>query len=149
VGWSLVVATFSWSKASWTISLEIKNYMPTVEQLKRNSRVKKRSYSKSPGLEKSPQRKGVCIKVYTKTPKKPNSAVRKIARVKLADKQEFTAYIPGEGHNLQEHSVVLVRGGRAKDLPGVRYHLVRGKYDLQGVQNRFQRRSKYGAKKPK
>jgi small subunit ribosomal protein S12 len=101
--------------------------MPTIEQLKNNPRVKKRSYSK--------------------TPKKPNSAIRKIARVKLTNKQEFIAYIPGEGHNLQEHSVVLIRGGRVKDLPGVRYHLIRGKYDLQGVQNRSQRRSKYGAKK--
>ena len=95
--------------------------MPTIEQLKRNSRVKKRSYSKAPGLNKNPQRKGVCTKVYTKTPKKPNSAIRKVARVKLTNKQEFIAYIPGEGHNLQEHSVVLVRGGRVKDLPGVRY----------------------------
>ena len=109
----------------------------------------KRSYSKAPALNKNPQKKGVCTKVYTKTPKKPNSAIRKVARVKLTNKQEFIAYIPGEGHNLQEHSVVLVRGGRVKDLPGVRYHLIRGKYDLQPVANRLQRRSKYGAKKNK
>jgi len=121
--------------------------MPTTEQLKRSPRIKKRTYSKAPGLSKNPQKKGVCTKVYTKTPKKPNSAIRKVARVKLTNKQEFIAYIPGEGHNLQEHSVVLIRGGRVKDLPGVRYHLIRGKYDLQAVQNRSQRRSKYGAKK--
>ncbi len=121
--------------------------MPTIEQLKRRCRSKKSSCSKTPGLQKNPQKKGVCIKVYTKTPKKPNSAIRKVARVKLSGGLEFIAYVPGEGHNLQEHSVVLVRGGRVKDLPGVRYHLVRGKYDLQPVQNRFQRRSKYGAKK--
>ena len=123
--------------------------MPTIEQLKRKSRVKKRSYSKAPALDRSPQKKGVCTKVYTKTPKKPNSAIRKVARVKLTNKKEFIAYIPGEGHNLQEHSVVLIRGGRVKDLPGVRYHLIRGKYDLQPVKNRLQRRSKYGAKKNK
>ena len=123
--------------------------MPTIEQLKRKSRVKKRSYSKAPALDRSPQKKGVCTKVYTKTPKKPNSAIRKVARVKLTNKHEFIAYIPGEGHNLQEHSVVLIRGGRVKDLPGVRYHLIRGKYDLQPVKNRLQRRSKYGAKKNK
>ena len=121
--------------------------MPTIEQLKRRPRVKKRSYSKAPGLEKNPQKKGVCTKVYTKTPKKPNSAIRKVARVKLTNKQEFITYIPGEGHNLQEHSVVLIRGGRVKDLPGVRYHLIRGKYDLQPVNKRSQRRSKYGVKK--
>ena len=121
--------------------------MPTIEQLKRRCRSKKSSCSKTPGLQKNPQKKGVCIKVYTKTPKKPNSAIRKVARVKLSGGLEFIAYVPGEGHNLQEHSVVLVRGGRVKDLPGVRYQLVRGKYDLQPVQNRFQRRSKYGAKK--
>lgn len=121
--------------------------MPTKEQLKRNSRVKKQLYVKAPALQGSPQKKGVCVKVYTKTPKKPNSAIRKVARIRLTNNSEFIAYIPGEGHNLQEHSVVLVRGGRVKDLPGVRYHLIRGKYDLQGVQNRSQRRSKYGSKK--
>ena len=123
--------------------------MPTKEQLKRNSRIKKQLYTKTPALQGSPQKKGVCVKVYTKTPKKPNSAIRKVARIRLTNNSEFIAYIPGEGHNLQEHSVVLVRRGRVKDLPGVRYHLIRGKYDLQGVQNRSQRRSKYGSKKNK
>ena len=123
--------------------------MPTIEQLKRSPRTKKRVYSKTPGLNKNPQKKGVCTKVYTKTPKKPNSAIRKVARVKLTNKQEFIAYIPGEGHNLQEHSVVLIRGGRVKDLPGVRYHILRGNLDTQGVANRKKRRSLYGTKKGK
>jgi len=105
--------------------------------------------SKVPALEASPQKRGVCTRVYTTTPKKPNSALRKVAKVRLTTGYEVISYIGGEGHNLQEHSVVLIRGGRVKDLPGVRYHLIRGKYDLQGVQNRFQRRSKYGAKKPR
>jgi len=126
----------------------MKNHMPTIEQLKRSSRVKKRSYSKAPGLEKNPQRKGVCTKVYTKTPKKPNSAIRKIARVKLANKQEFIAYIPGEGHTLQSHGVVMIRGGRTRDLPGVKYKCIRGKFDLLGVYERRNGRSKYGRKKP-
>src|SRR5204863_1331773 len=105
--------------------------------------------SKSPALKNSPQRRGVCTRVYTTTPKKPNSAMRKVARVKLTTGMEVTAYIPGEGHNLQEHSIVMIRGGRVKDLPGVRYHIIRGTLDTQGVQNRKQARSKYGAKKPK
>ena len=105
--------------------------------------------NKVPALEKSPQKRGVCTKVYTTTPKKPNSALRKVARVRLSNKYEVTSYIPGEGHNLQEHSVVLIRGGRVKDLPGVRYHILRGNLDTQGVGNRKQQRSKYGTKKPK
>lgn len=121
--------------------------MPTLQQLKRTLRIKKRVLSKAPSLGKNPQKRAVCVKVYTKTPKKPNSALRKVAIVKLTNAEELIAYIPGEGHNLQEHSVVLLRGGRVKDLPGVRYHLIRGKYDLQPVQNRSQRRSKYGVKK--
>jgi len=123
--------------------------MPTVSQLIRHGRKTKKKKSKSPSLHNSPFRKGVCLQVKTQTPKKPNSALRKIARVRLTNKEEITAYIPGEGHNLQEHSVVLVRGGRIKDLPGVRYHIVRGKLDTSGVQNRAQSRSKYGAKAPK
>lgn len=122
--------------------------MPTIEQLKRNLRKQNRRRSKAPSLTKNPQKKGVCIKVFTRTPKKPNSAIRKIARIRLSSKKELTAYIPGEGHNLQEHSVVLIRGGRVKDLPGVRYHVVRGTLDAAGVQNRNQSRSKYGSKKP-
>ena len=123
--------------------------MPTINQLVRKGReiVKKRS--KVPALEACPQKRGVCIRVYTTTPKKPNSALRKVARVKLTNGQEVSAYIPGEGHNLQEHSVVLIRGGRVKDLPGVRYHILRGTLDTQGVNTRKQRRSLYGAKKPK
>jgi len=121
--------------------------MPTIEQLKRNLRKQNRRRSKAPSLTKNPRKKGVCIKIFTRTPKKPNSAIRKIARVRLSSKKELTAYIPGEGHNLQEHSVVLIRGGRVKDLPGVRYHLIRGKYDLQGVKGRKQSRSKYGVKR--
>ena len=123
--------------------------MPTIAQLVRKGRVTISKKSKSAALDSCPQRRGVCTRVYTTTPKKPNSAIRKVARVKLTNKQEFITYIPGEGHNLQEHSVVLIRGGRVKDLPGVRYHLIRGKYDLQPVKNRLQRRSKYGAKKNK
>jgi len=123
--------------------------MPTINQLIRKSRIKPKSRNKSPALEKSPQKRGVCTKVYTTTPKKPNSALRKVARVRLSNKHEVTSYIPGEGHNLQEHSVVLIRGGRVKDLPGVRYHILRGNLDTQGVGNRKQQRSKYGAKKPK
>lgn len=123
--------------------------MSTIQQLIKNQRQNKKLKTKSPALEKNPQKKGVCLKVYTRTPKKPNSAIRKIAKVRLTNKYRIIAYIPGEGHSLQEHSVVLVRGGRVKDLPGVRYHLVRGKYDFQGLQNRSQRRSKYGSKKKK
>ena len=121
--------------------------MSKFQQLIRFGRKKLINIKKSPALKKCPQRKGICTKVYTVTPKKPNSAIRKVARVKLTSGFEITAYIPGEGHNLQEHSVVLVRGGRVKDLPGVRYHLVRGKYDLQAIKNRKQGRSKYGSKR--
>jgi small subunit ribosomal protein S12 len=123
--------------------------MATVNQLVRKPRKTKREKSKVPALESSPQKRGVCTRVYTTTPKKPNSALRKVARVRLTNGYEVTSYIGGEGHNLQEHSVVLIRGGRVKDLPGVRYHTVRGSLDTQGVQNRRQGRSKYGAKRPK
>lgn len=123
--------------------------MPTIPQLIRLGRISKRKKTKSPALKACPQRKGVCLQVRTMTPKKPNSALRKIARVRLTTRIEATAYIPGEGHNLQEHSIVLVRGGRVKDLPGVRYHIVRGTLDAAGVNQRKQSRSKYGAKRPK
>lgn len=123
--------------------------MPTINQLVRKPRKKMASRNKVPALLKCPQRRGVCTRVYTTTPKKPNSALRKVARVRLTSKYEVTAYIPGEGHNLQEHSVVLIRGGRVKDLPGVLYHIVRGSLDTQGIEKRKQRRSLYGAKKPK
>ncbi len=123
--------------------------MPTINQLVRLGRVEVAYKSKSPALKSCPQRRGVCTRVYTTTPKKPNSAMRKVARVKLTSGMEVTAYIPGEGHNLQEHSIVMIRGGRIKDLPGVRYHIIRGTLDTQGVQKRMQARSKYGAKKPK
>ncbi|WP_166845637.1 30S ribosomal protein S12 [Isoptericola sp. BMS4] len=123
--------------------------MPTIQQLVRKGRSTKTAASKTPALKDSPQRRGVCTRVYTTTPKKPNSALRKVARVKLSSGTEVTAYIPGVGHNLQEHSIVLVRGGRVKDLPGVRYKIVRGALDTQGVKNRKQGRSKYGAKKEK
>ena len=123
--------------------------MPTINQLVRKSREKVSKRNKVPALKSCPQKRGVCLRVYTTTPKKPNSALRKVARVKLTKGQEGTAYIPGEGHNLQEHSVVLIRGGRVKDLPGVRYHIIRGTLDTQGLEKRRQRRSKYGAKRPK
>ena len=123
--------------------------MPTINQLIKRSRVKPNVRSKVPALERSPQKRGVCIKVYTTTPKKPNSALRKVARVRLTNGQEVTTYIGGEGHNLQEHSVILIRGGRVKDLPGVRYHTVRGTLDTSGVSDRRRGRSKYGAKQPK
>ena len=123
--------------------------MPTVQQLVRFGRAAQRSKTKSPALMSSPQRRGVCVRVYTSTPKKPNSALRKVARVRLTNGIEVTTYIPGIGHNLQEHSVVLIRGGRVKDLPGVRYHVVRGTLDSVGVANRKKSRSKYGAKRPK
>ena len=123
--------------------------MPTINQLLRKKRYKPLSRNKVPALEKQPLKRGVCVKVYTTTPKKPNSALRKVARVKLTNGFEVTSYIGGEGHNLQEHSVVLLRGGRVKDLPGVRYHIVRGSLDTQGVENRKQGRSKYGSKKGK
>ena len=123
--------------------------MPTIAQLVRKGRQAKDSKTKTPALRGAPQRRGVCTRVYTTTPKKPNSALRKVARVRLTSGVEVTAYIPGEGHNLQEHSVVMIRGGRVKDLPGVRYHILRGVLDTQGVKDRKQRRSKYGAKRPK
>lgn len=121
--------------------------MPTINQLVRKSRVMPRKFSKSPVLDKNPQKRGVCLQVRTMTPKKPNSALRKITRVRLSNGKEITVYIPGEGHNLQEHSIVLVRGGRIRDLPGVRYQVIRGTLDAQGVKNRKQARSRYGAKK--
>ena len=123
--------------------------MPTIQQLVRKGRKKLKTKSKSPALDSCPQKRGVCTRVYTTTPKKPNSAMRKVARVRLSHGKEVNAYIPGEGHNLQEHSIVLIRGGRVKDLPGVRYHVIRGTLDNGGVDDRTQRRSKYGAKKPK
>lgn len=123
--------------------------MPTIQQLVRKGRSKLIDKSKSPALVSCPQRRGVCTRVYTTTPKKPNSAMRKVARVRLTNKYEVTAYIPGEGHNLQEHSIVMIRGGRVKDLPGVRYHIIRGTLDTAGVEGRKQQRSKYGTKRPK
>ena len=123
--------------------------MPTINQLLKKKRIKQKARDKVPALERSPQKRGVCVKVYTTTPKKPNSALRKVARVRLSNGHEVTSYIPGEGHNLQEHSVVMIRGGRVKDLPGVRYHILRGNLDTQGVANRKKRRSLYGTKKPK
>ncbi len=123
--------------------------MPTINQLIRLGREKIKHMAAAPGVTNCPQRRGVCIRVYTSTPKKPNSALRKVARVRLTNGYEITTYIPGVGHNLQEHSVVLVRGGRVKDLPGVRYHIIRGTLDSVGVQNRKKSRSKYGAKRPK
>ena len=123
--------------------------MPTINQLVRKGRRKVTVKSKSPALQNCPQRRGVCVQVMTRTPKKPNSALRKVAKVRLTNGQEVLAYIPGEGHNLQEHSIVLVRGGKVKDLPGVRYHIVRGTLDSQGVEKRRRGRSKYGAKRPK
>ncbi len=123
--------------------------MPTISQLVRRGRKKAARADKSPALEQNPQKRGVCTRVYTTTPKKPNSALRKVARVRLTNGYEVTAYIPGEGHNLQEHSMVLIRGGRVKDLPGVRYHIIRGKLDAAGVADRKQSRSKYGTKRPR
>ena len=123
--------------------------MPTISQLVRKGRKKAVQKTKSPALSKCPQRRGVCTRVYTSTPKKPNSALRKVARIRLTNGHEVTTYIPGEGHNLQEHSIALIRGGRVKDLPGVRYHVVRGALDTLGVDGRKQSRSKYGAKRPK
>ena len=123
--------------------------MPTINQLVKTGRKKPVVKSDSPALKSCPQKRGVCVRVYTSTPKKPNSALRKVARVRLTNGMEVTTYIPGVGHNLQEHSIVMIRGGRIKDLPGVRYHVVRGSLDTLGVENRMQSRSKYGAKKPK
>jgi len=123
--------------------------MPTINQLVRKGRKKQIKKNKVPALEACPQKRGVCTRVYTTTPKKPNSALRKVARIRLSNGHEVTGYIPGEGHNLQEHSIVMIRGGRVKDLPGVRYHVIRGTLDTQGVKDRQQNRSKYGAKRPK
>jgi small subunit ribosomal protein S12 len=123
--------------------------LPTVNQLIRKGRQAKKYKSKSPALERCPQKRGVCTRVFTTTPKKPNSAMRKVARIRLTNNIEVTGYIPGIGHNLQEHSIVLIRGGRVKDLPGVRYHVIRGSLDCEGVQERLQGRSKYGSRKPK
>jgi small subunit ribosomal protein S12 len=123
--------------------------MPTISQLVKEGREQIKRKSKAPALQNCPQKRGVCVRVYTTTPKKPNSALRKVARVRLTNGMEITGYIPGEGHSLQEHSVVLVRGGRVKDLPGVRYHIIRGTLDVTGVENRRKSRSKYGAKRPK
>ena len=123
--------------------------MPTINQLVRMGREKVRHKTASPAMKACPQKRGVCTRVYTTTPKKPNSAMRKVARVRLTNGKEVNAYIPGEGHNLQEHSIVMIRGGRVKDLPGVRYHIIRGALDTSGVEGRKQRRSKYGAKRPK
>jgi small subunit ribosomal protein S12 len=123
--------------------------LPTVNQLIRKGRKHRHGKSKAPALDASPQKRGVCTRVFTTTPKKPNSAMRKVARIRLSNNIEVTGYIPGVGHNLQEHSIVLVRGGRVKDLPGVRYHIIRGTLDCEGVQNRGQSRSRYGAKRPK
>ena len=123
--------------------------MPTFNQLVRKGRTLRHGKSKSPALEDCPQKRGVCTRVFTTTPKKPNSALRKVARIRLTNNIEVTGYIPGVGHNLQEHSLVLIRGGRVKDLPGVRYHIIRGTLDAEGVQSRFKGRSRYGAKKPK
>ena len=126
-----------------------RDFMPTISQLVRKGRREISKKTKSPALQKNPQKRGVCTRVYTTTPKKPNSALRKVARVRLTNGHEVTAYIPGEGHNLQEHSIVLIRGGRVKDLPGVRYHIIRGTLDASGVSDRKQSRSKYGAKRPR
>ena len=123
--------------------------MPTINQLVRKGRDPQKAKSKVPAMEQNPQKRGVCVRVYTTTPKKPNSALRKVAKVRLTNGYEVVSYIPGEGHNLQEHSVVMIRGGRVKDLPGVRYHIIRGTLDSIGVQDRRQSRSKYGAKRPK
>ena len=152
-GWNVV--TYALNAATNNLSVissKNKNYikfMPTINQLIRKRRIKPLARNKVPALQKQPLKRGVCVKVYTTTPKKPNSALRKVARVRLSNGFEVTAYIPGEGHNLQEHSVVLIRGGRVKDLPGVRYHILRGNLDTQGVANRKKRRSLYGTKKGK
>jgi len=135
--------------ANQFLTFILSDNMPTIQQLIRKGRKKLIDKSKAPALDSCPQRRGVCVRVYTTTPKKPNSAMRKVARVRLTNQKEVNAYIPGEGHNLQEHSIVLVRGGRVKDLPGVRYHVIRGALDTAGVDGRKQQRSKYGAKRPK
>lgn len=135
--------------SSERVPLKVVELMPTISQLVRKGRSPLKKKNKVPALQACPQKRGVCTRVYTTTPKKPNSALRKVARVRLTNGQEVTAYIPGEGHNLQEHSIVLIRGGRVKDLPGIRYHILRGVLDTQGVGNRRRGRSKYGAKRPK
>jgi small subunit ribosomal protein S12 len=149
-GWDFCKSRTNFSKP-FSVSCELKGegYMPTINQLIASPRVVQKSRKKVPALQQSPQKRGVCTRVYTTTPKKPNSALRKVAKVRLTNGFEVIGYIPGEGHNLQEHSVVMIRGGRVKDLPGVRYHILRGVLDTQGVKNRKQRRSKYGAKRPK
>jgi small subunit ribosomal protein S12 len=146
------VSAFSFAKKPFPVEATEsfgKPRMPTINQLVRNGRAPLEKKNKAPALQGSPQKRGVCTRVYTTTPKKPNSALRKVARVRLSNQYEVTAYIPGEGHNLQEHSIVLIRGGRVKDLPGVRYHIIRGTLDASGVNDRRQGRSKYGAKKAK
>ena len=154
-GWNVVTRSLNAATNNMSVifiknkNIYLKLIMPTINQLVRKSRVKQITRNKVPALQKQPLKRGVCVKVYTTTPKKPNSALRKVARVRLSNGFEVTAYIPGEGHNLQEHSVVLIRGGRVKDLPGVRYHILRGNLDTQGVANRKQRRSLYGTKKGK
>ncbi len=136
-------------RKNFRANVRVKAKMPTINQLIASPRTVQKSRKKVPALQQSPQKRGVCTRVYTTTPKKPNSALRKVAKVRLTNGFEVIGYIPGEGHNLQEHSVVMIRGGRVKDLPGVRYHILRGVLDTQGVKNRKQRRSKYGAKRPK
>ena len=151
-GWNVVPSVLNAATNNLTVISSKINYikiMPTINQLLRKGRDKQIARNKVPALQKQPLKRGVCVKVYTTTPKKPNSALRKVARVRLSNGFEVTAYIPGEGHNLQEHSVVLIRGGRVKDLPGVRYHILRGNLDTQGVANRKKRRSLYGTKKGK
>jgi small subunit ribosomal protein S12 len=135
--------------ADGKVTEKVKGFMPTINQLVRKGREPQKAKSKVPAMEANPQKRGVCTRVYTTTPKKPNSALRKVAKVRLTNAREVITYIPGEGHNLQEHSVVLIRGGRVRDLPGVRYHVLRGVLDTQGVKDRKQSRSKYGAKRPK
>ena len=151
-GWNVVTRSLNAATNNLSVissKIERIKFMPTINQLLRKSRTRPLARNKVPALQKQPLKRGVCVKVYTTTPKKPNSALRKVARVRLSNGFEVTAYIPGEGHNLQEHSVVLIRGGRVKDLPGVRYHILRGNLDTQGVANRKQRRSLYGTKKGK
>jgi small subunit ribosomal protein S12 len=147
--WSRELRTIFGEAIRFRANKRVKADMPTINQLIANPRVIQKARKKVPALQQSPQKRGVCTRVYTTTPKKPNSALRKVAKVRLTNGFEVIGYIPGEGHNLQEHSVVMIRGGRVKDLPGVRYHILRGVLDTQGVKNRKQRRSKYGAKRPK
>ena len=147
--YSLVTGLQQSNPAGFSGNIEVKGFMPTINQLVRKGREPQKTKSKVPAMEQNPQKRGVCTRVYTTTPKKPNSALRKVAKVRLTNQREVISYIPGEGHNLQEHSVVLIRGGRVRDLPGVRYHVLRGVLDTQGVKDRKQSRSKYGAKRPK